>query len=148
MRFRTLRLMAFGSFRDRVLDFSSAPGALHVIYGLNEAGKSTALRAVRGLLFGIPQQTDDAHTHAMKDLRVGACLELGDGAILDVVRRKGKRQTLLDPSEAPLDDGLLTRALGGVSEQMFQTMFGLDDVLRKRNNPHDAAEGVLRRISF
>ena len=24
----------------------------------------------------------------------------------------------------------------------------LDDVLRKRNNPHDAAEGVLRRVSF
>ena len=24
----------------------------------------------------------------------------------------------------------------------------LDDVLRKRNNPHDAAEGVLSRVTF
>jgi len=129
MRFRWLKLIAFGSFTDRVLDFSTAPGALHVVYGLNEAGKSTALRAVRGLLFGIPSQTPDAHSHAMKDLRIGASIEMGDGRILEVVRRKGNKQTLLDPSGTPLDDGLLSSALGGVSEELFQTMFGLDDNL-------------------
>ena len=38
-----------------------APGGLHVVYGANEAGKSTALRAVRDLLYGFEHRTRDSH---------------------------------------------------------------------------------------
>ena len=89
MKIRSLDLLAYGPFSGKTLDLSGQ-GGLDVIYGPNEAGKSTALRAIRGLLFGIEEQTGDAHKHAKKDLRVGARLLGEDGAELSVVRRKGR----------------------------------------------------------
>src|SRR5215831_12509872 len=102
MRFLALSLAAWGPFSGKALDLS-APG-VHVVYGKNEAGKSTSLRAIRGLLYGIPKNTPDAHTHAMKDLRVGATLEASDGARLEIVRRKGNVNTLLDARGEPIDE--------------------------------------------
>jgi uncharacterized protein YhaN len=126
VKFLDLRLLAYGHFRDAKLSFEPDPLGLHVIYGPNEAGKSTALRAVKGLLYGIPRDTPDAHLHRTADLRIGARLGGEDGATLDVVRRKGNTNTLLDPSETPIDEALLKRLLGGVGEEHFATMFGLD----------------------
>jgi uncharacterized protein YhaN len=126
VRFLELHLIAYGHFTSRVLDFSARPGALHVIYGPNEAGKSTALRAVTGLLYGIPPLTNDAHLHRMPDLRLGARLAGPGGESVYVTRRKGLKNTLLDRDDKPLDEAVLARLLGGVTEEMFRTMFGLD----------------------
>jgi len=120
-----LRLQAFGRFSGVALDFSR-DGALHLVYGPNEAGKSTTLRAIAGLLFGIPATTRDAHLHRMPDLRIGARLGDGNGTVIDVVRRKGNKNTLLDAGENAIDEGVLRRLLGGVGEDLFRTMFGLD----------------------
>ena len=131
MKIRSLRLTAFGPFTGRELVFASddvPPQALHLVYGANEAGKSTALRAVSGLLFGIPSQTRDAHVHRMGDLRVGAVLEGMDGTLLEVVRRKGNKNTLLDANGNVLDDGLLRRLCGAATEATFRALFGLDHV--------------------
>ena len=43
MRLARIELIRFGSFADVALDFKRQPG-LHLVYGPNEAGKSTALR--------------------------------------------------------------------------------------------------------
>ena len=54
MKIAHLYLKAYGAFSGRRLDFDNGDGAnFHVIYGPNEAGKSTTLRALTGLLFGI-----------------------------------------------------------------------------------------------
>jgi len=45
---------------------------LHLIYGPNEAGKTSALRAVSHLLFGFPVRTPDDFVHPYDQLRVGA----------------------------------------------------------------------------
>ena len=55
MRFRRLDLLAFGPFTDRTIDLAQGPPGLQLIYGLNEAGKSSLLRAIHGALFGIPR---------------------------------------------------------------------------------------------
>ena len=73
MRLLALDLLAFGPFAGASLDLS-ARGGLDLVYGPNEAGKSTALRAIRGLFYGIDERTGDAHRHAMKDLRIGGRL--------------------------------------------------------------------------
>jgi len=52
MRFLELFLKAYGPFSDQGLDLSKGHEGLHVIYGVNEAGKSTALRAIHAFLFG------------------------------------------------------------------------------------------------
>ena len=45
MKILELALHAFGPFTDVVLDLSAGQEGLHLIYGPNEAGKSSALRA-------------------------------------------------------------------------------------------------------
>jgi uncharacterized protein YhaN len=131
VRIRALRLVAFGSFsgREIVFERQGAPSdALQIVYGTNEAGKSTVLRAVGGLLFGIPVQTQDAHVHRMADLRVGGVLEAADGTRLEVVRRKGKKNTLLDVAGNALDETPLRRLCGLATETTFRALFGLDHV--------------------
>ncbi|RMH39659.1 MAG: hypothetical protein D6689_15900, partial [Deltaproteobacteria bacterium] len=125
MRFAELNLIAYGPFTDRTLRFTG-PCDFHVIYGPNEAGKSTALRAVRGLLFGIDERTRDDHVHDKRALRIGAVIEYGDGERLAVVRRKGRKNTLANPDGAPVADGALARVLGGVTAELFDQMYGLD----------------------
>jgi uncharacterized protein YhaN len=127
MKFRRLSLLAFGSFENRSLDFSGvdAPG-LHVVYGPNEAGKSTALRAVMGLLFGMPRITADAHRHVTRELRVGATLQRGDGTRLEVVRRKRDKDSLRDPDDAPLAESTLQTLLGGIDQDTFAALYGFD----------------------
>ncbi|XYH95981.1 AAA family ATPase [Sorangium sp. So ce1128] len=132
MKILELHLLAFGPFTDLRLDFSSPSAGLHVIYGPNEAGKSTALRAIRGLLYGIPHITPDAHVHHNTDLRVGGRLAGRGDTALALVRRKGRVKTLRDPEDNPLDDAALAPVLGGVTEELFRTSFGLDhDTLRQ-----------------
>jgi uncharacterized protein YhaN len=124
LRLEKLRLLAFGPFTNVEIDLSLC--GTHLIYGKNEAGKSTALRAITGLFYGIPRNTPDAHLHRMPELRVGGTLRASDGAALEVVRRKGKDNTLLDREGQPLDEATLTRLFGGVSQEQFLGMFGLD----------------------
>ena len=111
MRIERVHLRAYGPFTDVVLDFSGRAG-MHVVYGPNEAGKSTALRALTGLLYGIPTRTGDAHLHRMGDLRVGGTLVDEQGHRLSFVRRKGLKNTLSDEHGEPMDEALLRRMLG------------------------------------
>jgi LAO/AO transport system kinase len=49
--------------------------------------------------------------------------------------------------ETQLKEGFMERLIGGtIGREEYESL--LEDVLRKRNNPHDAAEGVLGRVSF
>ena len=68
MRIAALRLLAYGPFTDRSLEFGDKPG-FHLVYGDNEAGKSTALRALSSVLFGYPHVVIDDHKHDAKDIR-------------------------------------------------------------------------------
>lgn len=128
MRFVELQLQAFGPFTDRVLDLSQGDYGLHVIYGPNEAGKSSALRAIRAALFGVPEKTLDNFRHAYEDLRVGAILRNDGGQELSFVRRKGRKKTLLNPNAnlGSHPDDVLDAYLMGVDVATFEGVFGID----------------------
>jgi uncharacterized protein YhaN len=126
VRVQRLDLFAFGPFTNGKLDFSRKPDALQLIYGPNEAGKSTTLRALLALFYGIPLRTSDAHLHDMARLRIGATLLDERGRSLTVVRRKGAKQTLLDAQGQPLHESALSEMLAGIDEGLFRNMFGLD----------------------
>src|SRR3546814_1199467 len=75
MRFATLSLERYGRFEDCELSFRQGEPDLHVVYGANEAGKSTSLAAVSDLLFGFPARSPYHFVYDYALLRVGAVLE-------------------------------------------------------------------------
>ena len=127
MRIRQLNLIAFGHFTGASIPLNPGTAGIDLIYGPNEAGKSTTLRAVQCLLFGFPTRTDDSFLHANPKLRVGATLGLNDGSTFEVVRRKGNVKTLRDQNDdGVIDDAELAELLGPLESESFRSRFALD----------------------
>jgi uncharacterized protein YhaN len=124
VRLLSLELEKFGAFETLRIAFRQG-ARLHIVYGPNEAGKSTALAAVGALLFGVPERTPYA-SRFPGQLRVGAEIVAADGRSLKFWRRKGRKNTLLDGSGSPLPDDALAPFLGGLSQNVFERSFGLD----------------------
>lgn len=132
MKIQSLHLTAFGPFTGATLDFSSGNPGFHLVYGPNEAGKSSALRALRALLYGIDQRTPDNFIHPYNRMRIGGKLVSENGRILEIVRRKGRTSTLrASDDQAVVDEAVLSEFLNNVDASMFSTMFGIgyDDLV-------------------
>ena len=127
MRIHRLDLIRYGCFTDLSISLPACKADLHIVHGPNEAGKSTALAAFGDLLFGIPNRTPFGYRHELKSLRVGARLE-GDPGPLEVIRRKGAKDTLLGPDGHALVGGeaVLSAYLAGADRSFIERMFGLD----------------------
>ncbi len=139
MRFQKIQVPSFGPFTDLQLTFPEKPGDLQIVYGANEAGKSSLLRAIRDLLFGIPGQSSDNFLHEYSALRIQGEISNRAGTRLSFQRRKGQRNTLLDAAGQPLPDTSLLPFLGGVDAAYFSSMFGLG-----ARELHEGAEQLLR----
>jgi hypothetical protein len=112
MRIVTLDLERYGSFTDCSLKLNPA-ARLHVIHGLNAAGKSCALAGITDLFFGIEAQTRYSFLHEPKTMRLGATLQARDLSVLSFKR--------------------LYPFLRGLTRAVFCHAFGLNsEQLRKR----------------
>ncbi len=152
MRIERLQLERFGHFEGFEIDFGPEP-RLHVVYGPNEAGKSTLLAAIGDLLFGMPAQTPYNFRHAYGSLRIGARVVSSGGTALEFKRRKAKTHagTLLTLGEAetPLSDDALAPFLGGADRLIFERMFGLDHQrLREAGERMIQSDGDLGQAIF
>ncbi|MGA2325019.1 MAG: AAA family ATPase [Bryobacteraceae bacterium] len=126
MRFEGIHLPAYGPFTDASLDLREGMDRLEVVYGPNEAGKSSLLRAICDFLFGIHPQTRDNFVHAYGSLRIRASVER-DGRRLECVRRKANTKSLrAADDEEVVPEELLGWFVPIESRDVFQTMFGLD----------------------
>ena len=157
MKLARLLLLAFGPFTNKTLDFSTGSGNLHLIYGPNEAGKSSALRAMTDLRFGIPLRSPDDFVHPAGELRIGGVFIDQAGRPVGLIRRKGRGTTLsgLDVRTEQTDPGFavdsrLERELtGGLERQEFEAMFGLNHVrLREGGAVLLSGEGDLGSALF
>lgn len=121
MRIDRLDLIAFGPFTGTSLDLSGGSEGIHLVYGPNEAGKSSALRAVQQFFRGIPSKSTDDFVHAYVDLRIGMSVRAADGSLLELIRRKGNKNTLLGGDAKPMADAdrRLGRLLGGLGPESF-----------------------------
>ncbi|MDB5397912.1 MAG: hypothetical protein JWM91_5418 [Rhodospirillales bacterium] len=148
MRFRELHLVRYGHFEDHVLEFSPSSPDLQVIYGANEAGKSTTMSAVTDLLFGFRPTTPYGYRFDQRLLRIGAVLEGEDGR-LAMRRRKGNKGTLVDPNDSAIDEGPLLGLLAGQDRDSFMRMFSLDhERLREGGQAILEAEDDAGRVIF
>jgi len=126
MKILQLKLLAFGPFSGDLIDLSGGEQGLHMVCGPNEAGKSSALRAIRQMLYGIEERSADNFIHPYAKMRIGGVLRHSDGAEIELIRRKGRVNTLrASDDETPLDEGLFQRFLAGIDESVFLTMFGI-----------------------
>ena len=147
MWIKELQFKAFGPFTD--CQVSLAPG-LNILFGPNEAGKSSALRGIRSLLYGIAVQSNDNFIHDHKQMRIGAVLAGKEGQRLEFFRRKGRKHTLRDGNDAePLDDDVLDAYLGAVDEEFFLSFFGIDhERLREGGREVVAGKGKVGDLLF
>ncbi len=149
MRLERLDIPAFGPFTDLELPFPAHDCDLHVIFGENEAGKSSLLRAIRDLLFGIHGQSADNFRHDYKNLRIRGEVSNRAGGRLVFQRRKGNKNTLLDVAGKELPDTALAPFLGSVDKNYFSTMFGLGGAeLREGARQLLKAEGEVGNALF
>jgi len=128
MRIDRFDLLAYGPFTNKSLDLADGEYGLHVIYGDNEAGKSTSLRALGAWMFGIPARTRDNFLHAHPQLRLGGKLRLLDGTTIEFSRKKGNKNTLLRyGTSEPLDDNALAMFIpAGIDETIFAKLWGIN----------------------
>lgn len=125
MRLLALDLLRYGHLSDVHIDLP-AEAALTVVLGANEAGKSTALSAIGDALFGFPERSPFAFLHQGTSLRVGFAVQARDGRRGAFIRRKGRRDTLLDADGTPLPEDALRQLMGGADRKLFETAYGLD----------------------
>lgn len=127
MRILRLNLLRYGRFTDSVLEFPAHKPDIHIVFGPNEAGKSTAMSALEDFLFGILPNSPLGFLHGYGNMRIGAVLQK-DGKTLEARRRKGNKDTLLTREEAPIPagDGELAMFLAGADRTFFSRMFSLD----------------------
>jgi uncharacterized protein YhaN len=151
MRLRRLDLDRYGKFTGRVIDFGPAPASgpdLHIVYGLNEAGKSTALSAYLDLLYGIENTSRYGFLHPYPSMQVGGKLEFG-GGVHELVRVKARANSLQDAKGQPVSEALLSAPLAGLSRDSYRSMFSLDDQsLEDGGNAIIASKGELGELLF
>jgi uncharacterized protein YhaN len=135
MRVDRLDLTRFGHFSDFTLDFGNASSEpdLHIIYGPNEAGKSTTLAALVDLLFGMPRSSDFDFLHQYQTMELGA--RLTQNGVTQEVRRFKNRLTDADRNqlaETAID-------IHGLSREEFTNRFSFDD-----NALQEGGESILQ----
>ena len=146
MRLTELSLEKYGGTASRELIIPETAG-LTVVYGANEAGKSTCLEAISDFLFSIPKNTQRGSLFGYDGIRIGASMLMADGSTLTLKRRKGNGKTLADLSGTALDDTVLAPVLGAITRERFETLFGLNhETLRNGGERLLHADGDIGRL--
>lgn len=146
MQLTELRLENYGGCASRELVIPENAG-LTVVFGANEAGKSTCLEAISDFLFSIPKNTQRGSLFGYDGMRIGASMRLADGTVLTLKRRKGNGRTLADIAGTALDDTALTPVLGAITRDRFETLFGLNhETLRNGGERLLHADGDIGRL--
>lgn len=146
MKIKQLRINRFGHFTDRELSFST--GDFHVIYGPNEAGKTTLLEFVRGLLFDFPARTP-YDFRGPGEIAGVATLEMKDGSLVELRRRKGTKDKVaikLGGKPTDLVDADWIKMLDHADRLLFESVFafGLTELSRgEASLAHESLRSAL-----
>lgn len=131
MYLKTLNLFGFGQFHDR--SFTLTPG-LNVLWGPNEAGKSTLTQFITAILFGFPtKKHPELRYEPLDGSRFGGSLDLvKDQTTYRVTRIAGTRggkvtlRNLTTDVELPATQ--LPKLLAPVDAQLFESVYALNEL--------------------
>ncbi|TLS38044.1 ATP-binding protein [Pseudalkalibacillus caeni] len=150
MKLRTIHIYGFGKFENKT--FENFSPNLQVIYGDNEAGKSTIMSFIRCMLFGFPTKGQSEYRYVPKThSKYGGKLivELEDGEIIQIERTYGKAtgDVTVQFSDGTIGgEETLGELLGGLDRQTFQNIFSCD--LTGLQNLENINEEMLNRYLF
>jgi len=150
MRFNKIHLTRYGCFTDDLIDLgeSSSSGDFHIIYGPNEAGKSTLREACLDFLYGIPARSKYNFLHDYTLMEVGAQITATKDSY-EGKRIKGQKNTLIGVGDSPLSETVLKAVMGGVSRENYEHMYSLNDAsLEAGGESILSSEGDLGALLF
>jgi len=151
MRLRRLDLTRFGHFTDRSVDLGLAqPGKsdFHIIYGPNEAGKTTLMEAYLRLIYGFPMRDGYGFKHALNTLQVGGLVEI-NGTATELVRLKKTTNSLQDKHGDAISESILQGCLGGIAQDDYRKLFCLDDAtIEAGGDEITNSKGDIGRLLF
>ncbi len=129
-----LHIDGYGILYDLTLTESDLHGAPVVVYGLNEAGKSTLVSFIRGVFFGF--KAEGNKPEPVRGGQTGGWLLVEDGGEVFRVQRTGKGdgRVVVDLPDGTKEGEvfLRSRLLRGISPTFFKNVFaiGLDELRR------------------
>ena len=134
MRLAGLRVDSYGILSDLMLDENDLDGMPVIVYGKNEAGKSTLLSFIRGVLFGF--KAEGAKSEPVRGGPAGGWLRLEEeGEVFRVQRTgKGDGKVIVEVPDGTKEGEIFLRRriLRGVSPTLFKNVFAIGiDELRK-----------------
>ena len=125
MKLRSVEIENFGMFSGRTFDFEG--DGVQLLFGANEAGKSTLLQLVRELLFGFPARSPYAFADHAGEMAATATVEMSNGTEVQFRRRKGRKGEVvgrIESSNRDIDAAGLSRLLGGANADLYGHVFG------------------------
>ncbi|MGJ8544637.1 MAG: AAA family ATPase [Sulfitobacter sp.] len=150
MRIQRLSLDRFGHFNNRHYEFgprSDRPD-FHIIYGPNEAGKTTTMEAALRLFYGFPLRETYGFKHQRSNLQVSATLDI-DGQLREFTRLPKRSGALVDANGTALPETALSAHLAGLTEEDYRQLLCLDDDTIERGGEEIAqAKGDIGRLLF
>ena len=150
MRIQQLSLDFFGKFTGHSFDFDEAanPSDFHIIYGANEAGKTTAMEGFLRLLYGFPSRDPYDYQHQRKNLSVSGILQL-DGEPQNFTRLSKRSGNLLGEASIALSEKALEAHLGGLTIEDYRSLLCLDDnTIEKGGEDIANARGDIGSLLF
>ena len=152
MRLAELHLELFGHFEDAHFDFnrssSSKDSDFHVIYGPNEAGKTTLMEGYLRLLYGFPKREQYAYMHDRKNLSVSGVIE-NDSEKSFVKRVPTNSPSLRDVNDSPLLENVIQAYLNGLPLDDYRKLLCLnDDTIAEGGEEIINAKGEVGRLLF
>ena len=133
MRIERMELQSYGSFSQRVIEFSD--DAMTIILGPNEAGKSTILSFIRAMLYGWNKRTGtdryEPLSGAMLSGRLTAKDDQGGTWIIERQERANGMYTSIQHLDAAgmmrerKQHELEQELLGGIQAHLFRNLFAV-----------------------
>lgn len=123
MKLAQLHIENFGVYHGRTFEFGEG---LQVIYGPNEAGKSTLLNVLRHAFFGFPHRNPYGAARSDKPVAVSGQMRLADGRNVKFRRQKGMPDHVtgqIERERTELDGARLAALLGGAHDELFRHIF-------------------------
>lgn len=146
MKFETLHIYGYGKLENREIDLSH----LTVLYGENEAGKSTIRSFIKSILFGFP--TRGQRRYEPKDGgKYGGAItvltkEYGRVKIERLPRTAAGEVTVYFDDGKTGDEDVLQQLLHGMNEKLFDSIFSFD--MHGLQNIHRVGEADIGNYLF